>query len=75
MVQVTRLNNQKFTINALLIERLESTPDTMIILSNGKKYLVLESEEEVREMVLQFYQKLHFFQKMNDVSNHVSNQE
>lgn len=58
MIQVTRLNGQPFTINAIYIELLESTPDTIITLTNGKKYIVREPIEEVKEAITSFYQEI-----------------
>lgn len=52
MIQVTRLNNKKMTINADLIEMVEETPDTVISFTNGKKFIVKESEAQVRELVI-----------------------
>ncbi|KKB42364.1 Flagellar protein FlbD [Bacillus thermotolerans] len=46
-------------MNALYIEAIESFPDTTITLSNGKKYLVRESEQAVRERVEEFYRRVH----------------
>ncbi|MCL6460114.1 MAG: flagellar FlbD family protein [Gorillibacterium sp.] len=47
MITVTRLNGKEMIVNALLIETIESTPDTMITLTTGKKVTVLENLEEV----------------------------
>ncbi|ANE47545.1 flagellar protein D [Paenibacillus swuensis] len=47
MIAVTRLNNSQLVINALLIETVESTPDTVISLTTGKKIMVLESVSDV----------------------------
>ncbi|MFC5702127.1 flagellar FlbD family protein [Cohnella faecalis] len=47
MIAVTRLNGTKFTINALLIETVEETPDTMITLTTGKKFIVMENSSDV----------------------------
>lgn len=47
MVAVTRLNKSLFYINALLIETIEETPDTLITLTTGKKLLVLEKATDV----------------------------
>ncbi|GGG21835.1 hypothetical protein GCM10007425_15380 [Lysinibacillus alkalisoli] len=55
MIEVTRLNGKKFTLNALYIETVESFPDTTITLTTGTKTIVKESEEEVREKVKAFY--------------------
>ncbi|MFC4775388.1 flagellar FlbD family protein [Paenibacillus sp. GCM10023252] len=51
MIAVTRLNGTKLVINALLIEMMEETPDTMITLTTGKKILVLEKASEVTELI------------------------
>ncbi|MGQ9747055.1 MAG: flagellar FlbD family protein [Candidatus Caldatribacteriaceae bacterium] len=54
MIQVTRLNGSVFTLNADFIEMLEATPDTVITLITGKKYVVKESVEEVVEKIIDF---------------------
>jgi len=43
MIHVTRLNGSKFHINALLIETVEDTPDTIITLTTGKKIQLLSN--------------------------------
>lgn len=47
MIHMTRLNHSEIVINSDLIEHIESTPDTVITLINGKKWIVQESVEEV----------------------------
>ncbi|MEK4030188.1 flagellar FlbD family protein [Pseudobacillus sp. FSL P4-0506] len=64
MISVTRLNGKSFSLNALYIETIESFPDTTITLSNGKKYLVRESEDEVRKRMEEFYRRVHILGKM-----------
>lgn len=59
MIEVTRLNNQKIMINAELIESVEETPDTVITLTNGKKVIVKESRQEIRNLVV-LYKKETF---------------
>lgn len=54
MIRVTRLNGKKMTVNAELIEMIEETPDTVISFTNGKKFIVKESEEEVRTLVIEY---------------------
>ncbi len=54
MISVTRLNNQDLVINADLIELVESTPDTIISLTTGKKIMVLESVEGVVDKVMDY---------------------
>ena len=47
MITVTRLNGDAFALNPDLIERVEATPDTVITLVDGTKYVVRESVEEI----------------------------
>lgn len=58
MIELTKLNGQTFTLNALYIERIESFPDTTITLTSGRKYIVLDSVEEVNKRIVQFYQTI-----------------
>ena len=47
MIKLTQLNGRPIVVNADLIEVVESTPDTLVSLTTGKKLLVQESDEEV----------------------------
>jgi flagellar protein FlbD len=47
MITLTRLSGSEFVLNADLIERLDSTPDTVVTLVDGKKYVVAESMAEI----------------------------
>ena len=54
MIRLTKLNKTPFVLNSDLIESFESTPDTILTLTNGKKYVVCESVDEVVKKVIQF---------------------
>jgi len=54
MIQLTRLNHAPLILNADLIEHVEATPDTVVALTNGRKFMVLESAEEVVNKVIEF---------------------
>ena len=54
MVTLTRLAGSVFALNSDLIERVDSTPDTVITLVDGTKYLVRESLEEVVDRVRRY---------------------
>jgi flagellar protein FlbD len=54
MIKLTRLNHVPLIVNADLIEHVEVTPDTVVALTTGQKFLVLESAEEVVDKVIQF---------------------
>lgn len=51
MIPVRRLNGTEVVINADLIETVEATPDTVITLVDGKKYLVADPVSEIVERV------------------------
>lgn len=54
MIRLTKLNKAPFVLNCELIELLESTPDTIVTLINGKKYVVTESVDEVVAKVIEY---------------------
>ncbi|RNA69587.1 flagellar FlbD family protein [Alteribacter keqinensis] len=58
MVELTRLNNQVFTLNALYVEQVQSFPDTTITLVNGKTIVVKETEATVKEKITDFYRQV-----------------
>ena len=51
MIMLTRINGSQFALNCDLIERVESTHDTVLTLIDGTRYLVTEAVEEVVEAV------------------------
>lgn len=59
MIRLTRLNQTPFSLNAIYIERIESTPDTVITLVSGKKVHVLETVDEVTDKITVYYQKIN----------------
>lgn len=57
------LSKQKFVLNADTIEKIEEVPETVITLTNGKKYLVFESADEVIEKVIAYKNKIFNFKE------------
>ena len=51
MIEVTRLNGTKILINPDLIEFVEETPDTGISFTTGRKIIVKESRQEIKNLV------------------------
>ncbi|MBQ3514859.1 MAG: flagellar FlbD family protein [Lachnospiraceae bacterium] len=51
MIELTKLNEMKITVNADLIEVVEETPDTIVTLTTGKKIIVKETRQEVANLV------------------------
>lgn len=58
MIQLTRLNGDTFTLNALYIEQIQSFPDTTITLINNKKLVVKESEKIVTQLISNYYKTI-----------------
>ena len=58
MIEVTGMNQKQFILNADHIEKIEEMPETIITLTNGKKYIVLESIEEVKSAVIEYKNKI-----------------
>jgi len=69
MIQLTRLNNQLFVLNALYIEQVQAFPDTTITLTNGKKIVVKDDVKQVEEKVIHFYKKIGLASTMMGVKD------
>ncbi|WP_297517593.1 flagellar FlbD family protein [uncultured Clostridium sp.] len=58
MIILTALNNKEFYLNPDHIEKMESVPETVLTLSNGKKYIVTESIDEVIDLIVRFKKRI-----------------
>jgi flagellar protein FlbD len=54
MIKVTKLNGNGLVVNADLIEFIESTPDTLISLTTGRKIMVLEELDDVIRLAVSY---------------------
>ena len=54
MIWVTRLNGTEMALNSDLLEAIESTPDTVVTLVDGKRYVIQEDAAEVIERIRRF---------------------
>jgi flagellar protein FlbD len=54
MIELTRLNGSRLSINCDLIKHAESAPDTVLTLITGEKLVVLEPRSEVTRRTLDF---------------------
>lgn len=54
MLQLTRLSGPVFALNPDLIERAEATPDTVVTLVNGSKYVIRESLAELTALIREY---------------------
>ncbi|MDR1650875.1 MAG: flagellar FlbD family protein [Synergistaceae bacterium] len=54
MIELTKLKGSKFALNSDHIETMEETPDTVITLMNGHKYVVRERVGEIISLIESF---------------------
>jgi flagellar protein FlbD len=54
MIEVHRLNGELFLLNSDMIETMDTTPDTVIRLVNGHRYIVKEKANDVKKAVIEF---------------------
>ena len=51
MIEVTKMNGRKVLVNPDLIELVEETPDTVVLFTTGRKIIIRESRQEVKNLV------------------------
>ena len=51
MIEVTKINGVKILVNPHLLEIVEETPDTVLTLTTGRKIIVKESRQEIKNLV------------------------
>lgn len=54
MIHLTRLNQKDLVVNSDLIEHIEANPDTVVSLTNGQKFVVVETTDEIIRKVIEF---------------------
>ena len=59
MILIRRLNGEEVSLNAELIESVESCPDTLVTLTNGKKMMVLDDHDEIIRKVIAYRQRVY----------------
>ena len=58
MIEVTKINGVKILVNPQLFETVEETPDTVITLTTGKKIIVKESRQEIKNLVKSYRKEI-----------------
>ena len=54
MIVLTRLNRTRFAVNPDLIERIQATPDTTLVMVDGATFVVAETMDAVIDAVVAF---------------------
>jgi flagellar protein FlbD len=52
MIELTKYDGSVLLVNEFYIEFVEETPDTVVSLVNGKKIIVKESRQDIKNLVL-----------------------
>lgn len=58
MIRLTRLNGVEYWLNPHLIESIDSTPDTIILLTSGKRLVVREKPEDIVRLIISYRKEL-----------------
>lgn len=72
MILLSRLNGSELGINADLIERVETTPDTVLTLIDGTKYIVQEPASEIVARIIEF--RARIIATADEFAGHVHHQ-
>lgn len=54
MIKITDVAGVEKYVNSELIERIESTPDTILFLVNGRSIIVKDAPEEIVDKIVAF---------------------
>jgi len=58
MISLTRLNGDRFVLNAELIRFIESRPDTYITLTTDDRMVVRETMDEVIDRAIEYSRRI-----------------
>lgn len=71
MIVVTRLNGSRFAINPDLIERIQESPDTTVLMVDGAQYIVTETMEGLIDLIAQYRARIvSLAARFDESSNH-----
>jgi flagellar protein FlbD len=61
LIVLTRLNGDRFVVNAELIRTIEERPDTTIVLQGGETFIVKEKMDEVVARAVEYGRMVRVF--------------
>ena len=59
MIELNKINGNTVLVNCDLIEYVEETPDTVVTLTTGRKLIVKESRQEIKNLVKCYKQEIY----------------
>ena len=69
MIVLTKRNHEKFLVNHLQIEYIESIPESKIVMMNHDFYLVEESAQEIIQKIADYNAKVMDIRREVTVTN------
>ncbi|KMT21708.1 flagellar FlbD family protein [Clostridium cylindrosporum] len=58
MIKISTLTHKEFYLNCELFEKIEANPDTVITMTNGNKYVVEDTPEEVIKKIKDYKKEI-----------------
>ena len=58
MIDVIRLDGEKYWVNPHMIESMDSTPDTTLTMLSGKKLVVKNSPQDIIDKIIAYRKKV-----------------
>ncbi|HEX6971071.1 MAG TPA: flagellar FlbD family protein [Limnochordia bacterium] len=58
MIRLRRLDGKEFVLNALLVETVEAVPDTVVVLTTGKKFVVRDALDDVVAAIAAYHRSV-----------------
>ncbi len=58
MIRLTKRNGDQFLVNHMQIERIETIPESKIVMMNHDYYLVQESADEIIDKIITYNAKV-----------------
>ena len=58
MIPLTRLNHHPVFLNPDLVKYVDTMPDSVITLTSGEKILVLETAQQILDLIVEFRQRV-----------------
>ncbi len=58
MIELTKLNGERFVVNAEQIESIEAQPDTSLVLASGRRFVVRETPLDVVEKTVAYKRRI-----------------
>jgi flagellar protein FlbD len=72
MITVTRINGEPISVNCDLIEFVESTPDTVITLTTGQKFMVRETVRQVTGKMIRYERAVRLGSRRGPRVHHIA---